>query len=186
MKRDWNRLYKTRGRFYLEPHEDFHDILSKLKAYSVEKVVDLGCGSGRHSIALAEKDFTVTAVDYSDRALDLAKKWAKNKDLEITFKKSNIYKKLPFNENKFDAALAVDSLHYGSREDLENALDEIRRIIKSGGLLFLTLPIMVGEPVVTHLVFTEDEISGMLKDNYRILNKSIDSKGSLSLLCILK
>jgi len=182
MRSTWENFYKTRGRFYLVPHSKINRVIAKLKAYRVKKVLDLGCGSGRHSVALAKEGFDVTGIDYSKNALDLAAKWAKSEKVKINFVKGNIHKKLEFKDNLFGAILAIDALHYESTKDLKFSIGEIVRILKPGGLAFITLPTMINNPLVTHLVFTEKEIKELIAEKFKILESFLDEE---KFLCVL-
>jgi SAM-dependent methyltransferase len=186
MRSTWENFYKTRGRFYLTPHSAIKKVISKFKAYRIKKVLDLGCGSGRHAVTLAREGFKLTGVDYSKTALDLAKKWAKVEKLKIDFKKGNIHKEFPFKDNSFGAVLAIDALQYESTEDLKFSLGEIRRVLKPGGLLFITLPTVVNNPLVTHLVFTEEEIKELISDKFKVLESFFDEEKFLCVLGIKK
>ena len=53
-------------------------------------VLDLACGTGRHSIIFAQYGFKVTAVDLSDKLLRVAKKAAEESEVKIDFVKSDI------------------------------------------------------------------------------------------------
>ena len=174
--RTWDQFFKKRGRYYLVPHPDLPKVISKFRTFRVKKVLDLGSGSGRHSIALAKARFDVTGMDFSKEALQLAKKWAKLENLKLTLKKGDFHEKLPFNKDAYDAVIAISCLQYHSKEALKFTLLEINRILKKRGLLFLTLPLETGTPDMTHLVFTKKEIDEIIQDHFKPLNHFIDKQ----------
>lgn len=51
------------------------------------KIIDVGCGTGRHSIELAKRGYQVMGVDLSEFQLSAARKKAKSIKLEIDFQK---------------------------------------------------------------------------------------------------
>ncbi|MCF6320120.1 MAG: methyltransferase domain-containing protein [Proteobacteria bacterium] len=59
--------------------------LLSLVNHPIESVLDLGCGPGRHCLALAQMGYTVTGLDMSQFLLDKAKKKAKDMSLNVTF-----------------------------------------------------------------------------------------------------
>jgi methylase of polypeptide subunit release factors len=55
------------------PHKDLPRFVKLLRKIKAKRILDLGCGTGRHVIALAKKGFEVYGVDISKKALNLAK-----------------------------------------------------------------------------------------------------------------
>ena len=51
------------------------------------KILDIGCGTGRHSIELSQRGYSVTGIDLSESQLRHAKKKASVQSLKIDFKK---------------------------------------------------------------------------------------------------
>ena len=141
----------------------------KLKAHNAHNILDLGCGGGRHAVALAKQNFSVTGIDYSNEALSLANKWADLEKVKINFIRGDIHQKLPFKTRKFDATLAIDCLSYDTRKSFEFSLKEILRVTKKNGLIFITLPTSNGNPLVTHLVFTDEEIKKFISKYFKII-----------------
>ena len=80
------------------------------------KVLDIGTGSGAIALALAKNrpDWTITAADISQDALDLAMENANNQDLTLSFIKSNCFSEI---SSKYD--IIVSNPPYISREDQE-------------------------------------------------------------------
>src|SRR4051812_8519918 len=99
-------------------------------------LLDVPCGFGRHSVALAAAGFRVVGVDRSETLLAEARRragggrWPKLAAAD--------YRQLPFGDASFDAALNLStSLGYlGDAEDTR-VLAEIRRVLRPGGRLVL-------------------------------------------------
>lgn len=106
---------------------------------SASKILDAGCGSGRHSIFLAKKGFFVSGVDISTTAIDIAQKWANQEGIKnATFHTSNLCE-LPYPNDAFDAVICPDVLNFMPAEERTAALNHITRILKENGLLILEL-----------------------------------------------
>jgi len=58
-KNGWDKIYSENGKFFEEPHEYMEELLKIFRKRKVKKVLDLGCGSGRHLKFLAENGFEV-------------------------------------------------------------------------------------------------------------------------------
>lgn len=78
------------------------------------KILDIGTGSGAIALALAKNrpDWSVTAADISQAALELASENARNQNLNIFFKKSDCFAEI---SEKYD--IIVSNPPYISRED---------------------------------------------------------------------
>lgn len=105
------------------------------------KILDIGCGTGRHAIELAIREYTVTGIDLSDSLLKRAKEKASDLKLKVQFLKYDA-RKLPFSE-EFDLVIMIcegafplmetDEMNY---EILQNAAQSLR---DNGKLIFTTL-----------------------------------------------
>lgn len=92
------------------------------------KVLDVGCGTGRYSNYLLSEGFqSVYAVDLFQKA-PFEKRG-------FCYKQASM-EKLPFEDAFFDFILAQSVLHYA--EDLDKVILELKRVLKSGGMIFLS------------------------------------------------
>jgi 2-polyprenyl-3-methyl-5-hydroxy-6-metoxy-1,4-benzoquinol methylase len=105
------------------------------------KILDVGCGTGRHSIELTKRGYNVTGVDLSESQLLRAKEKAKEHNLQIDFQKHDA-RNLPF-ENDFDLAIMLCEGAFPLMETDEMNFEILRNItnaLKSPGkLIFTTL-----------------------------------------------
>ncbi len=69
------------------------------------KILDVGCGTGRHSIELAKRGYKVTGIDLSAAQLRRAKEKASALSLEIQFKKHDA--RMPHFTNRFDLVIML-------------------------------------------------------------------------------
>ena len=49
----WNNIFKEKGKVFTVPHPDMREIVSYLKEKRAKRVLDLGCGTGRHLVLFA-------------------------------------------------------------------------------------------------------------------------------------
>ncbi len=59
---------------YFEPFEKWHPLERRLMRYVGGRVLDIGCGAGRHSLYLQEKGLEVVSIDSSPLAIEVCKK----------------------------------------------------------------------------------------------------------------
>jgi SAM-dependent methyltransferase len=112
-------------------------ITELLAGSSSRKVLDVACGWGRHSLALAAAGFEVTGLDLSPTLLDEARRRAVGQRLNFRFVAGDM-RELPF-EAEFDAALSLfSSLGYFEDErDDQRVLEGMRAAVRDGGVLIL-------------------------------------------------
>jgi len=180
MQKKWDEFYTTHGRYYLIPHLALRRVVNKFRDLNIKTVLDLGCGSGRNLVKLAELGFNVTGIDYSPSAASLAEGWLTSKNLPGKVYVADIHRKIKsIRRGSYDAVLAVNSIHYTNEGAFEATLNEINRILKTGGLLFLVVPsveAVIEDLKVEQIFFTEEKLRKYLEDSYRIIELSKDTK----------
>jgi 2-polyprenyl-6-hydroxyphenyl methylase/3-demethylubiquinone-9 3-methyltransferase len=108
-------------------------VLEKIKKNFSEnkniKILDVGCGGGFLSNALAKNSFAVTGIDMSEDSLRIAKEHDETQS--VVYQVADAYK-LPFANESFEVVTAMDFLEHV--EDPEAVVKEISRLLKPGGL----------------------------------------------------
>jgi SAM-dependent methyltransferase len=125
----WNNEYKSsiwKGHYSL-------DILGSL---CKGRLLDAGCGSGKYSIPLKMRGFGVIGVDVSPAALKMAVEGSERRELEIKFLAADICH-LPFQDASFDVVWCYGVLGHLLSDERKLAISEFRRLLRSGGRLFL-------------------------------------------------
>lgn len=115
-------------------------------------ILDLGCGPGRDTKIFTNKGFQVTGIDLSRNMI----KAAKEKCVNATFHVMNM-EKLEFTDETFDGIWANSSLLHISKKNIPKVLGEVYRILKVGGIFYLSLKQGDGERIVSDQRYTETE-----------------------------
>ena len=103
-------------------------------------LLDLGCGTGRHASWLASQGARVTAVDFSDGMLDVARQRCRG--LRVDFRRHDLHEPLPLSDGAFDRV--TSSLVLEHVRDLPGFFREMRRVLRPDGrAVVLTLPVPV-------------------------------------------
>jgi len=147
MKQWYEELFENYGMKY--DNENFTqgtigecDFIEKEINYNkAARILDIGCGTGRHSIELSKRGYTVTGIDLSESMLKRAKNKASDQNLKIVFQKHDA-RKLPF-FNEFDLVIMLcegafplmetDEMNFQILRNAANALKP------KGKLIFTTL-----------------------------------------------
>ena len=113
---------------------DLSEIRDKFERYLPEggSILDLGCGSGRDSLAFYEDEYEVTPLDGSEEMCALAEIHTDLEVLNMTFAE------LDFDE-VFDGVWACASLIHVPEEELPGILKKIGQALKPGGIFFLSV-----------------------------------------------
>ena len=126
------RLTRRHGRVeFITSMHYIHKYLAKMEH---AKIIDIGAGTGRYSIALAKEGYDVTAVELVKYNLGILK--AKGSNVKAF--QGNALKLSRFEANTFDITLLFGPMyHLYSFEDKVKAMKEAVRVTKKGGILFV-------------------------------------------------
>jgi len=105
------------------------------------KIIDIGCGTGRHSIELAKRGYQITGIDLSESQLKGAREKAKTQGVKINFQKHDA-RNLPF-EGEFDLAIMLCEGGFSLMETDEMNFEILKNATKAlkdkGKFIFTTL-----------------------------------------------
>ena len=108
-----------------------------LKREGAKRVLDLGCGAGRHSILLGKMGFHVVALDISETALKTLEGRLKTGSIDnITLVKHEM-SELPFVDGYFDGVICTNVLHHGKLVEIKQAIREVQRVMRKGASAFV-------------------------------------------------
>ena len=136
------KYYGTQGK-YLKEHNNYFSkkqlqkdvsfLVDVLNLKKKDKILDLACGHGRHTIELKKRGFDIDGLDFSNYLLKVAQKNAIQENLQLNFYKQNIHNiKL---KTKYDKAFLFFS-EFGLFNP-EIVLNNVAKILKTNGLFLL-------------------------------------------------
>ncbi len=137
---DWDDIFTEKGKIFLEPHPEMERISKLLKDKGVKRVLDLGCGTGRHLLFFKKKGFEVYGMDASPKGISIAKQWLLEENLKVEIKLHKMEKKFPYEDNFFDAIISIQVIHHNKLKEILITVSEIGRVLRKGGIIFITFP----------------------------------------------
>ena len=119
--------------------------LDRLAVHPGHRVLDMGCGAGRHAFAVVRRDAGVVALDRSDAELKdvramlgaMADAGEVSADVGGAVTGGDALA-LPFPDNAFDRVIAAEVLEHIPDDD--RAIRELVRVVRPGGRLAVTVP----------------------------------------------
>lgn len=121
---------------------DEGDILHELLPLQGARVLELGCGKAEKTRIVAQQAATVLALEVDETQL------AKNMqiaDLANVSFKYGAAEKIAAADAEFDIVLMFKSLHHVPVGQMDKAFAEIHRVLKPGGLAYISEPVFAGD-----------------------------------------
>ncbi len=170
----YDKIAEKYAKQFSEVQELFEEYVSLLPENG--RVIDLGCGVGTEAGYLSEHGFDVTGIDFSEGMLEQARKAFP----EVDFRKADL-REMPSDIGTFDGAVASYSLIHVMKADVPDVLQDIRRILKKEGVVFLGMqmgesgelfvdePLEKGKRLFLNII-SREEIEKLLSEaGFRIL-----------------
>lgn len=139
-----------------------------------KKILDIGAGTGRYSVALSEEGYDVTAVELVKYNLGILK----SKKSNVKAYQGNALKLSRFEDNSFDVTLLFGPMyHLHTKEEQLKALSEARRVTKQGGSILVAY--CMNEYSVLTYGFKENHIkeslaAGKVSEDFQVLSTDSD------------
>ena len=135
----WQDIFQKKGHYFSDVQPELPEFVDKLKSQHAKTILDLGCGTGRHVVYLARHGFDAYGMDLSETGLDLTQKWLAQENLKATLQQLNMFDPLPYPANFFDGLISIQVIHHGRLTNIQNLIQEIYRITKMNGLVFISV-----------------------------------------------
>ena len=194
----WNAVTKERYEQRKAPQGEIIPLHDLFQNKNVTKILDLGCGSGRHLVYYAKLGYDVCGIDMSPEAIKLSEKWLADEGFKAELHCQDM-KRLPWPNNFFDAVFSVQVIEHNRLEHIQKIIKEVHRVIHPAGYFFtiikkypprkdwkngkflrldhhLYAPIEGTEKGIVHYFFPEEELKDIFA-GFEIIEIKEDKKG---------
>ncbi len=151
----YHLLYKDRDDS--EAQDFIENLIQYLKPEKTDKILDVACGKGRHSVKINELGYQVTGIDLSANSIGIAEKKSNNR---LTFDVHDMRE--PYKTNAFDYVfnLFTSFGYFNDDEDNQRVLDAVSKNLKKEGTFVLDF--LNAKKVVEELIpYEEKTIEGI-------------------------
>lgn len=120
-------------------HAPFENEIKLLGNVKGKKILEVGCGGGQSSVALAKQGAICTGIDVSKEQLKFAEELAKKEKVKVKFVKGSFQNLAKyFKPNSFDIAISAWAFQYSP--NLKKLFKQIYKVLKKNGLFVFSMP----------------------------------------------
>ncbi len=135
----WNKYHliieNIDGEYQISLSDIIKDSINVFNDNGYNKILDLGCGTGRNSFFYAQNGFDVFASDICKKSTDVLN----NKIYKNNISNIKVYNydftDILFKDRFFDAVVCTSVLHHAKLKDIKKGINEIYRVLKPNGCL---------------------------------------------------
>jgi SAM-dependent methyltransferase len=147
---NWGELFADPVMQGREPEPELMALIPALQQAGVRRVLDAGCGVGRHLLPLLAAGFAVWGVDVDAQVLHLLQDRLNKAGVDAAgpYLAQADLNRLPFGAGAFDLVVSIKVINHGYAAAFREYCRELDRVVKPGGHLFINVaPRECGEKV---------------------------------------
>jgi tellurite methyltransferase len=133
----WDELY-AQGVAPVEPLRWVEQCVPALRDAKAARVLDLGCGTGRHVTYLERNGFSIWGVDIAPNGLLVSRARLEADGRPVRLALAGM-QAVPFATATFDVVVSIHVLYHATRTGMLGSIAEIARVLRPGGLFIGTL-----------------------------------------------
>ncbi len=134
----WDQAYKKEPQQFTEPEKICSLTDTLFPKYGVKRILDLGCGNGRHLVYYGKKGYQIFGSDLSGWGLQAAQQWTYKEKISTPLTLADM-QYLPFSDDSFDAIISFRVIQHNLFADILATFKEIERVLRKDGLLVMDL-----------------------------------------------
>ncbi|WP_303903482.1 class I SAM-dependent methyltransferase [Thiohalomonas denitrificans] len=134
------RIQQPAAHEVVDETEVYHDLLPLDGAH----IIELGCGAAAHTRAIAESGRPASTLACEVDTVQHEKNLAITDLPTVTFSHAGA-QAIPAKDGSTDIVMMFKSLHHVPMEAMDDAIQEIRRVLRPGGLAYISEPVYAGD-----------------------------------------
>ena len=135
----WEAIFRNNDWPFNEPFADFGKVVEKYRLHSCHYLLDLGCGTGRHTLSLEKEGFRTVGADISPTGLGITQRRLVYENLNVELVLLDARCPLPFKKDAFDGVFSTQVIHHALTVQVRLAIHEIYRVLIPQGVAFVTI-----------------------------------------------
>lgn len=170
-KQLWDDFYRADRFLMWWPSECIVRFVAKYVTGAETKVLDFGCGNGRHLFLLTKRGLKPSGVEVSGEALAVARRWMDSEGYDADLR---LYDgiTLPHEDSTFDVVISYGVLDHMRLAEAKRCAAEMARVLRPGGRLCVTLAAVtdfrygVGQEIEKNTFIIDSDVEGGLPQHY--------------------
>lgn len=128
----YDLMYREKN--YLDEAVQIDSLIKNYSEYKCEKLINFGCGTGKHDFELSNLGYKMSGIDLSADMIEIAKKEAIKRNLSERFEIADV--RNYFASEKYDAVISIFHVmsYQNSNDDLRKAFQSARNCMNTGGV----------------------------------------------------
>lgn len=144
--------------------------LFALKFCAGKKILDAACGFGYGSYLLSTSAKQVFGIDLDETRINYAREKYGNDNIQYFVSDVTVTE---FEKDSFDTIVSIETFEHISPDDAEKFLDEVKRLLKPGGIFIMSTP---NRPVFDQITRVEDHINEVdVEELHELISKHFNS-----------
>ena len=203
-KHPWEDIFARDGRVFTKLLPAFHTAAQNFTVHQTRRILDLGCGNGRHVIGFEKLEFNVVGFDISSTGLKLTQEWLREERLPAQLIQGDTRFNFPFQSASFDGLISTQVIHHAQLAEIRHTISEIWRVMANEGIALISvagkihhnwsyqeiepgtyLPLDGPEARLPHHIFTIEELVHEFR-NFQIQEVSPRDEGRVLLIWLMK
>jgi ubiquinone/menaquinone biosynthesis C-methylase UbiE len=176
---EWNHILLHPEYAPEEPDEILVKAVKLLRKRRALKILDLGCGAGRHVVYMASQTFEAYGVDASETGLKKTKERLQANNLNAFLVRCDM-KFPPFTDSYFDVVICLNTIYHQRLKEIQQTISEAHRILKNKGLFLVNFHSKRSHRYGKGVKVEENTLSWTRMDQKKVCFTTLWTKLSLS------